>query len=286
MSDNEFKTLADVIAHRYGEGTVGGGKSGAGLSADDVLSRVLLRRTHRRYTDAPIEDDLLDVLFAAAFSASAKSDLQQASVVVVDDAAKRKAIADLIPSMPWIGTAPRFMVWIGDSRRIRRICELRGKPFGNDHLDAFLNAAVDAALAMQTFILAAEMKGLGCCPISVVRNHVDAVAEILELPLYTFPVAGLCVGWPSQEGFISMRLPPKVTVHKNRYDDWDLAEELAGYDQRRDARFSIPEGSRRMNDVYGEAPFYGWSEDKARQVSPPERARLGRFVRAQGIRTD
>ena len=286
MSDTPFNTLADVIAHRYGEGQVGGGASGRDLSADDVLSRILLRRTHRRYTDAPIDDALLDVLFAAAFSASAKSDLQQGSVVVVRDAAKRKALADLIPSMPWIGTAPVFMVWIGDSRRIRRICELRGKPFGNDHLDAFLNAAVDAALAMQTFILAAEAKGLGCCPISVVRNHVEAVAEILELPLYTFPVAGLCVGWPAQEGYISMRLPPKVNVHTDRYDDWDLAEELAGYDKRRDARFSTPAGSRRMNDVYGEAPFYGWSEDKARQVSTPERERLGRFVRAQGIRTD
>jgi len=286
MTDQPFKTLADVIAHRYGEGQVGGGAAGRDLSADDVLARVLLRRTHRRYTADPIPDDLLDVLFAAAFSASAKSDLQQGSVVVVKDAGKRKAIADLIPSMPWIGTAPVFMVWIGDSRRIRRICELRGKPFGNDHLDAFLNAAVDAALAMQTFILAAEAKGLGCCPISVVRNHVEAVAEILELPLYTFPLAGLCVGWPSQEGFISMRLPPKVNVHVDRYDDWDLAEEVAGYDARRDARFSIPAASRRMNDVYGEAPFYGWSEDKARQVSTPERDRLGRFVRAQGIRTD
>ncbi|MEQ9121940.1 MAG: nitroreductase family protein [Alphaproteobacteria bacterium] len=286
MTDQPFKTLADIIAHRYGEGQVGGGEAGRDLSADDVLARILLRRTHRRYTPDPIPDDLLDVLFAAAFSASAKSDLQQGSVVVVKDARKRKALADLIPSMPWIGTAPVFMVWIGDSRRIRRICELRGKPFGNDHLDAFLNAAVDAALAMQTFILAAEAKGLGCCPISVVRNHVEAVAEILELPLYTFPVAGLCVGWPSQEGFVSMRLPPKANVHVDRYDDWDLAEEVAGYDARRDARFSIPAASRRMNDVYGEAPFYGWSEDKARQVSTPERDRLGRFVRAQGIRTD
>lgn len=286
MTDQGFKTLAEVIAHRYGEGTVGGGDSGQDMAADDILSGILLRRTHRRYTDEAIPDDLLDVLFAAAFSASAKSDLQQGSVVVVKDAAKRKAIADLIPSMPWIASAPVFMIWIGDSRRIRRICELRGKPFGNDHLDAFLNAAVDAALAMQTFILAAEAKGLGCCPISVVRNHLDAVAEILELPLYTFPVAGLCVGWPSREGFISMRLPPKVNVHVDRYDDWDLAEELDGYDRRRDARFSIPDASRRMNEVYGDASFYGWSEDKARQVSTPERDKLGRFVRAQGIRTD
>lgn len=286
MSESSFNSLADIIAHRYGEGVVGNGNSGIDMPIDDPLAQIILRRTHRRYTDQPVSDDLLDVLFAAAFSASAKSDLQQASVVVVKDKNKRQAIQDLIPSMPWIGNAAVFMIWIGDSRRIRRICEHRGKPFANDHLDAFLNAAVDAALAMQTFTLAAETKGLGVCPVSVVRNHVDAIRDILELPLYTFPVAGLCLGWPSQEGFISMRLPPKVTVHTDRYDDWDLAEEVAGYDKRRDERFSIPSVSRRLNKVYGEAEFYGWSEDKARQVSTAERENLGRFVRAQGIRTD
>jgi len=286
MSETSFNSLADIIAHRYGKGVVGKGDSGRDMPIDDPLAKFILRRTHRRYTDEPISDELLDVLFAAAFSASAKSDLQQASVVVVKDKAKRQAIQELIPSMPWIGSAAVFMIWVGDSRRIRRICEHRGKPFGNDHLDAFLNAAVDAALAMQTFTLAAEAKGLGLCPISVVRNHLDAIRDILELPLYTFPVAGLCVGWPSQEGCISMRLPPKVTVHTDRYDDWDLAEEVAGYDQRRDERYSIPSSSHRMNNVYGEAKFYGWSEDKARQVSTAERDNLGRFVRAQGIRTD
>ena len=36
--------------------------------------------------------------------------------------------------------------------------------------------------------------GLGCCPISVVRNHVEKLSELLELPAGVFPVAGLTVG--------------------------------------------------------------------------------------------
>ena len=78
---------------------------------------------------------------------------------------------------------------------------------------AFLTPTVDAALVMQTFILAAETAGLGCCPISALRNHADAVARILELPEKVFPVAGLCIGYPAAEGFVSMRLPLAVTVH-------------------------------------------------------------------------
>ena len=73
-------------------------------------------------------------------------------------------------SPPWrrtpagVADAPVFMVWCGDNRRIRRLCEWREHAFANDHLDAFMNAAVDAAIAMQTFIIAAESVGLGCCP--------------------------------------------------------------------------------------------------------------------------
>lgn len=282
MPDDAPRTIADLIEDRFGPAA----EAGRDMPAEGALARILARRTHRRYTDEPVPDDLLDVLFAAAFSASAKSDLQQGSVCVVRDPAKRRAIAELVPDMPWIGTAPVFMVWLGDSRRIRRICALRGKPFANDHLDSFLNAAVDCALAMQTFILAAESVGLGCCPISVVRNHVDRVAEILELPEWVFPVAGLCLGRPAQQGYISMRLPLSMTVHTDRYDDSRFEQELDAYDRRRDARFSIPADKQRRTDAFGTADFYGWSEDKARQVSVRERDGFGPFVRRQKIGLD
>jgi len=76
-----------------------------------------------------------------------------------------------------------------------------------------------AALAMQTMILCAESTGLGVCPISVIRNEIDKVAAILALPDLVFPVAGLCLGYPQAEGYVSMRLPRAVTTHRDRYDD-------------------------------------------------------------------
>ena len=276
------RTLADLVQKRYGPETPGG----ADLPAEGPLAAILDRRTHRRYADRPVPEALLDLLFACAFSASAKSDLQQASVVRVADPALRAELAALIPAMPWIGAAPVFLVWCGDGRRIRRICELRGKPFANDHLDAAFNPTVDAALAMQTFILAAEASGLGCCPISVLRNHAARVAELLELPQWVFPVAGLSVGWPAAEGYISMRLPPSVTVHTDRYDDDRLAAGVDAYDRRRDRAYSIPEEKQRDRERFGRAAFYGWSEDKARQVSHRERADFGAFLARQGFRLE
>src|SRR5262245_37377898 len=114
---------------------------------------------------ARVPEPLLRLLLAAACSASSKSDFQQASVVRVEDRVERDRLAALVPDMPWIGSAPVFLVFCGDARRLERLAELRGHNVDNGNLEGFFNAAVDAALDMQTFVLAAETAGLGCCPI-------------------------------------------------------------------------------------------------------------------------
>jgi nitroreductase len=256
---------------------------------DDIpwLRRVLLRRTHRRYTDQPVAEPLLRLLLAAAFSASSKSDFQQVSAIRVADRAVRDRLAALVPDMPWIGSAPVFLVFCGDARRLERIGKERGHPNDNGRLEGFFNATVDAALVLQTFILAAESAGLGCCPISVIRNHAPAVAEILALPDKVFPVAGLCLGYPAGPGHVSMRLPLSVTVHSERYDDQELAVAIDAYDRRRDARYSIPRGQHRLPSTFGDAALYGWSEDKARQAAAqPEGEGFAAFLHGRGFRLD
>jgi nitroreductase len=257
------------------------------LPENGWLRQLLLRRSHRRFMPRPVPEGLLRLLLGAAFSASSKSDYQQCSVIHVAERGRRDRLAALVPDMPWIGVAPVFLVFCGDARRLGRVGELRGHPNDNARLEGFFNAAVDAALVMQTFILAAENAGLGCCPISVIRNHADAVAEILELPDKVFPVAGLCVGHPAAEGFVSMRLPLVATLHVDRYDDARIAEEVEGYDRRRAARYAPPREQQRAPETFGYADFYGWSEDKARQMAAqPEGETFPRYLRARGFTLD
>ena len=249
---------------------------------DAWLRRVLMRRTQRRYSDRPVPDALVHLLLAAAFSASSKSDYQQASVIRVKDRGRRNRLAALFPDMPWIGTAPVFLVFLGDARRLERLGELRGHRQDNGALEGFFNATVDAALALQTCVLAAETVGLGTCPISVLRNRITEVAEILELPGKVFPVAGLCLGYPVQQGFISMRLPLAATVHVDCYDDAGLAQSVDTYDRRRDARHSIKD-RQRDPARFGTAEFYGWSEDKARQAATLEGTGFAAWLKTHGF---
>ena len=174
----------------------------------DGVAALLDRRVTRRYRDEPVSDETLDLLLAAAQSAPSKSDLQQYSVVVLRDPAKIKRIADWIGTMDWIASAPVFLVWCGDMRRGQRLCERHGMAHANNNLDTFLNTAVDCSLAMGACIAAAEAAGLGTCPISYVRNHIEKVVPLLGLPPGVYPLAGLTLGWPVFRRPVSMRLPP------------------------------------------------------------------------------
>jgi FMN reductase [NAD(P)H] len=270
-------TIAQALSERFGTDF----DVPSAIPGIEELARIAGHSSHRKFQTQEIDPRLLRLLFACALSAPSKSDLQQADIVHVADRARVKAVAELIPDMPWINDAPVFLVFCGNNRRIRQIGDWRGKPFVNDHLDHFMNAAVDAGLVMMTFIRAAEAAGLGACPISAVRNHPHEVCQLLNLPDHVFPVAGLAVGYPAETGRISARLPLEVTVHVDRHDESGLNEKIDAYDRRRHAL--QPYRRQRHRDRYADVAYYGWSEDKARQYAVPERKDFGAFIRAKGF---
>jgi nitroreductase len=279
MAD-DTRAIEAALAARFGEKL----QIDRELSGLDELARIAGHRSQRYFQPRAIAPDLLKLLCACALSAPSKSDLQQCDIVLVSDRAIRQGIVATIPDMPWIMDAPVFVVFVGNGARLPEIAKLRDKPFPNDHLDQFFNAAVDAAIVMTTFIRAAEAVGLGCCPVSAIRDRLQVVSDLLHLPQRVVPVAGLCVGWPVQEGEISPRLSLATTVVENAYGEHSLAGEIDAYDRRR----AQLRPYRRQRDVarWGEAPFYGWSEDKARQYAEPTRTDFGSFVRGKGFRLD
>jgi nitroreductase/FMN reductase [NAD(P)H] len=274
------ETLVELLRARFGVAP----EVPAEAEASATLVGMARHRSIRSYASRPVPLELLRTLAAVALSAPTKSDLQQCDIVIVQDAGKRAALAALLPDNPWAAKAPAFFVFCGNNRRQRRLHELRGHAFANDHLDAFFNAAVDGGIVLATFVAAAEAVGLGTCPISAIRNHPDEVSAILALPAHVFPVAGLCIGWPRHEGTISPRLKLSATLHVDTHDDAGLDADIAEYDARRN--LGKPFDARRHDDLFGAAVPYSWSEDKARQYAQPERQGWGKFVRERGFRLE
>jgi nitroreductase/FMN reductase [NAD(P)H] len=272
--------IAAAIHRRYGEAV----EVPHDLPRADALAAMNERAVCRRYRADAVPEPLLRVLCATALASPTKSDLQQASIVRVTSPAHRAAIHQRLPASPWIAGAPEFLVFCGDGFRLRRIFERRGRDFPNEHLDAFFNATVDGAIVLAAFVQAAGLAGLGSCPISEIRNHAPAIAEMLGLPDWVFPIAGLTLGWPESYEPFSPRLALTATVHDGRYDASRVDAELDAYDERRIR--DRPYRRQRAPDRFGTAERYGWTEDKARQYSEPQRADFGAFVQRKKYRLE
>lgn len=246
-----------------------------------ALAQLLDRRVTRRYRAEEVTDPLLDTILAAAQSAPSKSDLQQYSILVTRDPVKIAKVADWIGTMPWIKDAPVLLLFCGDMRRGQQVCARHARAHANNNMDTFLNTAVDAALAMGMAIAAADAAGLGTCPISYVRSHIEKVGPLFGLPHGVYPVAGLTLGWPEARNEATPRLPPAVVVHRESYEEGALAAELDAYDALR------PRQKPRYPDVHGPAPEgCTWSENVARQLSVPERFGFKAWLRLRGFALD
>ncbi len=253
------------------------------MEAQAALSGILGRRSCRDFQDHQIPEEVLNLVLACAQSAPAKSDLQQYSIMVVDDPALRNRMAEWSSHTKWMGQAPCFLIFCGDLNRQRQISAHHGMEHRNDNIDTFMNTAVDAALALGFCVIAAEAAGLGCCPISVVRNHIEDLVALLELPNGVYPVAGLALGYPSRSADTSLRLPPQMVVHRNRYGVQAFSDQLDAYDERRHQLAPITSDKQRHPAIFGIKDKITWSENTARQMSQPERASFSEFLKSHGF---
>jgi FMN reductase [NAD(P)H] len=246
--------IAAATKRRYGTAL----EIPSGVPNLEALAALNERSVCRRYRPDPVPEEIVRLLCATALAAPTKSDLQQATLVRLADPAKRTAVCALLPGSPWLAQAPELFIFCADGWRLRRIFAKRDKVFPNEHLDAFFNASVDAAIALGAFVAAAELAGLGTCPISQIRDHVSKIDQLLELPDWVVPVAGLALGYAEQKEPLSARLSLSATVHTDRYDRAAVERELDAYDARRGR---------------------DWSGDKVKQYSTVWRADFGPHVR-------
>ena len=130
-------------------------------------------------------------------------------------------------------------------------------------------------------IAAADAAGLGTCPISYVRSHIEKVGPLFGLPEGVYPVAGLTLGWPEARNEPTPRLPPSVVIHRETYDDSGLPAALDAYDALRAKQ------KPRYPEIHGAAPEgCTWSENSARQLSVPERFGFRTWLRLRGFALD
>lgn len=242
-------------------------------NATRQLAEMIGRGSVRRFRPDKVGRDLVHLLLAAALSAPSKSDYQQATLILIESSELRGKLNQIIVGNPWLSDVPHLIVFCADTHRLRAISLTGSGASANNDLEALFNATVDAALVMQAFITAAESVGLGCCPLSAIRNHLEEIAPLLALPPGVLPVAGLAFGFPAERTRVSMRLPQRLTVQVDRYSDSPIGDEIDDYDIRRQATFAST----------GDPPAAKWSASKIAQLNASDSRSFRAYVKLSGF---
>lgn len=241
-----------------------------------VLDAMLNHRSVRHFLRDPLPANTVETLVAAAQSAPTSSNLQTWSVIAVESQERREALANLVGPQKHLAVAPLVLVWLADLSRIERLGKAQGRhPVGLNYLDTFLMGVIDAALAAQNAVVAAEAMELGTVYVGGMRNQPEEVAKVLGTPSNVFPVFGLVVGQPdpARPAQIKPRLPQSAVLHREQYQlPVDTQAEIGNYNSNLRA-FMRAQGMKEMD----------WSTQVVERLLTPE-ALTGRHRLYEALR--
>jgi len=249
-------TTQELLRQRYGNDIP------PSIISSPVIDLLLSHRSVRSYSNEPLPEGTLETMIAAAQSAATSSNLQTWSVVAVTDPDRKHRLATLAGDQNQIRRAPLFLVWLADLARIAQAAADRHMPHeGLDYLEMWLVGVIDAALAAQNAVVAAESLGLGTVIIGALHNHPLEVVAELQLPPLVMPVFGMCVGRPNpaRPAAIKPRLPQDAVLHREVYRPEQIPPAVERYNETMKAFYA----AQQMN-VEGD-----WVDHSARRVAGP-----------------
>ena len=197
-----------------------------------MTETIKLMKAHtsvRRFKEQEIPQADLEEILTAGQMASSWKNFQSYSVILVRSQEKKDALYELVPQEA-IRQSAVFLLFVGDLNRAEKGASLHTDTFQPQGVEGLLITSVDAALAGQNTLLAAESLGYGGVIIGLVRYKSEEVAELFNLPDYTYPVFGIALGVPNQQHDVKPRLPLNQVVFEEEYQEQPVAA-ILDYDK-------------------------------------------------------
>ena len=219
---------------------------------------ITLMKSHtsvRRFKAEAIPQEDLNTILSAGQMASSWKNFQSYSVIVVRSQEKKDALFELVPQEA-IRQSAAFLLFVGDLNRAEKGARLHTDTFQPQGVEGLLITSVDAALAGQNTLLAAESLGYGGVIIGLVRYKSVELTDLFKLPDYTYPVFGIALGVPNQQHDVKPRLPLEQVVFEEEYQE-QTTEAIEAYD-------------RVQTEYAGARATTTWSQRLAEQFGQPE----------------
>lgn len=217
------------------------------------------RRTIRRYSDREVSDRMLEDIIEKASHAPTTGNMQLYSVVITRDRDNLHRLAPSHFNQPAATGAQVLLTFCADFNRFCHWCDISDADHGYDNFQSFMTAVIDTVIFTQQFVTIAERKGLGCCYLGTTTYNAPDIAAALQLPGRVVPVCTISVGWPSEDGMLSDRLPVSAIIHSEKYhvpDDKEVAEFYANKESLPEsAGFITENGKKTLAQVFTDVRY-------------------------------
>ncbi len=206
------------------------------LPTNPTIDLLLRRKSMRAYTDQLISPEIKAQLLQATLRAPTAGNMTLYTIIEVQDPAIKARLAVTCDDQPFIATAPLVLLFLADYQRwedyfsacgLDDICAQKGLERRHPQEGDLFLACCDALVAAQTAVVAADALGLGSCYIGDIMENYETHRELFNLPRYVFPIALLCIGYPTEEQITrpqTGRFEPQYVVYPDRYHRQDKTE--------------------------------------------------------------
>lgn len=241
---------------------------------NETIRLLQSHRSVRKFTDQTVSQAIVDELVKCGQSAATSSFIQACTVIQVEDRVKREQLVELAGNQPYVASAARFLIYCADMNRLKIACDMHNAEMLSGFTEQFITATVDCALFAQNVITAAQSLGIEGVYIGGIRNNIQAVTDLLDLPQLVYPVFGMCLGYPAQNPEVKPRLPLSVILKQDRYDDSVDADTITDYDEQVREYYKIRTGGNKDES---------WSEQIAGMLVKEARPHMKAFLESRGF---
>lgn len=181
------------------------------------LNFILQRRSIRKFKQKKVPQELINLICEAGQRAPTACGMQAYSFILINDRKIREAIFEAIGKQECMEQAPVWILICADMARQLELFQILGVKTEFGELGKLLPSVIDAALAAENMVIAAEALGLGSVFIGTVWEAMKRIAEILRLPANVLPLILLCLGYPDENPPLRPRWPLEAVLHVNTY---------------------------------------------------------------------
>jgi nitroreductase len=178
-----------------------------------MIKEIEMRRSIRKYSDKPVEDDQIKALLESARLAPSGNNTQPWNYIIVKSKEMRQKVVEASHNQKWMLTAPVFIVCVADIR-----CRIKEEDVyldDNSPEDELKRIIRDTSISVGYMLLEANNLGLGVCWVAEFTQ--EEIRPVLNIPTDKYVVGVITVGYPNENPKARPRKKLEDMIH---YECW------------------------------------------------------------------